>query len=501
MNITVQAKQAVEQANTDVLVIGCYEESSVNGTCFTELDGALEGQLSTLLKEEAQLAKAKAVTVIPTFNKLGVKRVVLVGLGKKEKATLESLKKAVGKAVKEIEKLNVTAASFCFDSFAQDTYTSYELAHAVSEAIVLASYSFDDYKTNQPRKASLTDIHVLLCSEGLEDVEEGVVTGQAYAAGTNLARDLVNTPGNLMTPTILAQQAVKIAENYGMEYEILERADMEKLGMGALLAVAQGSEEPPKMIVVKYQGKETWDDVLAFVGKGLTFDTGGISLKPAANMHEMKMDMGGSAAVLGALEAIGRTKPECNILAVIPSTENMPGGKALKPGDVITSLSGKTIEVRNTDAEGRLILADGITYAKQLGANYIVDLATLTGAIIIALGNTTTGAVTNHEDFMIDVLEASQEAGELMWRLPNFDEYKELVKSSDVADLNNAPGRPAGSITAGLFLGEFAEDTPWVHLDIAGTAWTGKGSELGRQGGTGVMVRTLAVLAEKHAEK
>lgn len=501
MSLSIQAKQSLEQSSSDILLIGCYEEQQPAGSCFTQLDTALEGQLSLLLKDEPELAKAKTVTVIPGFNKLSVKKVVLVGLGKKEKATTESLKKAVGKAIKEIGKQKAATVSVCFESFALDTYSQYEVGHALAEASVLASYSFDDYKTNKSKKEALQEVQVIVCSGSLEEVQEGLVTGQAFGQGTCLARDLVNTPGNLMTPTLLAQQAVKIAEQYDMEYSILDRDEMEKLGMGALLAVAQGSEEPPKMIVLKYQGRETWDDVLAFVGKGLTFDTGGISLKPAANMHEMKMDMGGSAAVLGAMDVIGQLKPECNILAVIPSSENMPGGKALKPGDVITSLSGKTIEVRNTDAEGRLILADGITYAKQLGANYIVDLATLTGAIIIALGNTTTGAVTNNEDFMIDVLEASQEAGELMWRLPNFDEYKELVKSSDVADLNNAPGRPAGSITAGLFLGEFAEDTPWVHLDIAGTAWAGKGSELERQGGTGVMVRTLAVLAEKHAEK
>ncbi|WP_369345659.1 leucyl aminopeptidase [Caldalkalibacillus mannanilyticus] len=312
-----------------------------------------------------------------------------------------------------------------------------------------------------------------------------------------LARDLVNVPANLLTPTKLAEKALEIAEAHQLECHILDREEMEKLGMGALLAVAQGSEEPPKMIVLKYQGLDKWENVLSFVGKGITFDTGGISLKTPANMDEMKGDMGGSATVLGVMEVVGRLKPKCNVLAVIPSTENMPSGKALKPGDVITSMSGKTIEVKNTDAEGRLILADGVTYAKQLGANYIVDVATLTGAVLIALGDCTTGAVTNHEDFMIEVLESAEEASEWVWRLPNYPAYKEMVKSSAVADLNNAPGRLAGSITAGLFIGEFAEETPWVHLDIAGTAWSGKENDLCRKGGTGAMVRTLSTLVER----
>ncbi|GAA0355863.1 leucyl aminopeptidase [Bacillus horti] len=501
MNINVYQKQSTDGKQAELLFIGYYENSEPKGECFKELDAHLEGQLSSLLKEDAGIGKKKTVTVVPLFNKAPHKKVVFVGLGKVEKATIKGLNQAIGAAVKQADKLGLATAAVCLESFTHDTYTSNEVAHALTESIVLASHTFENYKTDKKDTKGLEEVSILVCSEDVEEVEAGVQTGLAFAKGTCLARDLVNTPGNLMTPTKLAEQAVNIAETYGMEYSILEREEMEKLGMGALLAVAQGSAQPPKMIVLKYQGKETWDDVLAFVGKGLTFDTGGISLKPAASMHEMKMDMGGSAAVLGAMEVIGQLKPECNILAVIPSSENMPGSKALKPGDVITSLSGKTIEVRNTDAEGRLILADGITYAKQLGANYIVDLATLTGAIIIALGHTTTGAVTNDEDFMIDVLESSHEAGELVWRLPNFDEYLELVKSSDVADLNNAPGRPAGSITAGLFLGEFAEDTPWVHLDIAGTAWTGKSSELSQQGGTGVMVRTLSVLADRHAEK
>lgn len=460
----------------------------------------LTDSLEQFLQDESISRKRKETHLIPTFQKVGAKYVLFVGLGDKREVKLPEIKEVIARVTKEAKKKQLQTITYCFDSFRTEAYTDQELAHALAEATVLADYQFDHYKTDKKENAVLEQVTVKLCQADAGDVQAGLQTGQIYGEGTCLARDLVNTPGNKLTPTLLAARAQEIGERHGMEVSILSREEMEERGMGALLAVAQGSAEPPKMIVLKYRGKDEWDDVLALVGKGLTFDSGGISLKPAANMYEMKMDMGGSAAVLGAMEIIGRLKPKTNVLAVIPSTENMPGGKALKPGDVITSLSGKTIEVRNTDAEGRLILADGITYAKQLGANRIVDVATLTGAIIVALGDITTGAVTNDEDFMIDVLEASEDTGEWIWRLPNYKPYKEKVKSSDVADLNNAPGRDAGSITAGLFLGEFAEETPWVHLDIAGTAWSAKANDLTPQGGTGIIARTLATLALNRAE-
>jgi leucyl aminopeptidase len=272
---------------------------------------------------------------------------------------------------------------------------------------------------------------------------------------------------------------------------------MEKLGMGALLAVNQGSSQPPKMIVLKYQGKEEWKDVIGLVGKGITFDTGGYSIKTKAGIVGMKSDMGGAAAVLGAMEIIGELKPEQNVVAVIPSTDNMISGTAFKPDDVITSMSGKTIEVLNTDAEGRLVLADAMTYAKHHGADYLVDIATLTGGVITALGLHTSGALTNNEEFFEQVLEASYESGEPIWRLPLFERDIERVRGSKIADLNNSPGAEGHAIMGGAFVGEFAEGTPWVHLDIAGTATTSKEYDLGPAGATGVMARTLALLVER----
>ncbi len=299
-------------------------------------------------------------------------------------------------------------------------------------------------------------------------------------------------PSNLLTTTELMNEAKQLAKRHSFDLEVLNREEMAELGMGALLAVNKGSAEPPYMIVLKYKGRNDWNDVIGLVGKGITFDTGGYSLKPKDGIVGMKVDMAGAAAVLGAMDVIGFMRPKQNVVAVIPVTNNMISGEAFKPDDVITSLSGKTIEVLNTDAEGRLVLADAITYAKQHGANYIIDVATLTGGVIIALGLDKTGSLTNDESLFEQVLEASAETDEFIWRLPYTKEDQKRVRSSKVADLNNSPGREGHAIMGGAFIGEFVEDTPWVHLDIAGTATKKSTDALGPKGATGVMVRTLA---------
>ncbi|OIJ20935.1 leucyl aminopeptidase [Anaerobacillus alkalidiazotrophicus] len=477
------------------IVVGVFADDKKPEGIVKEIDKKLDGYIVELQAEKQILADLKKVTKIHTLGKLETKTIYFVGLGKKQELTFEKLREALAALTKSLNKDKCTEVAVAFDTLLRDKKEGSVFARAISESIGLASYQTPHYKENKSDGTELEKV-VVFTQLDKDIIEENLATGYALSNGTNLARTLVNAPANYMTPTHLACAAKEIADRYGMEYSVLEKDEMEKMGMGALLAVAKGSDQPPKMIVIKYRGREKWENVLSFVGKGLTFDSGGVSIKPSLNMHEMKMDMGGAAAVLGAMETIGMLKPEVNVLAVIPSTENMVNGSALKPGDVVTSLSGKTIEVRNTDAEGRLILADGVTYAKQLGADYIVDVATLTGAVIVALAGITTGAVTNDEELMEDVFLAAKEAGEYLWRLPNFDPYKEMLKTSDVADLNNAPGREAGSITAGLFIGEFAGNTPWVHLDIAGTAWARKDTEFGPKGGTGSMVRTLSTLAK-----
>lgn len=494
-------KQQPYSSQEECLLVGLYDRTEKFSGELETLDEMFSGELTELVKQGDISAKALAVSVLHSLGKAPAKRIVFVGLGRPKEITLEKLKQSFGVASKQIANLNIDSFAVALDTFLSDNFTVEEVAQSFSEAYILATYEFPGYKqkTNE-RDRSLERIHVFT-NEIEENVLEALQVGQAYGEGTNSARTLVNTPGNLLKASDLARYAKKLADEYGFEAEILEKEEIEKLGMGALLAVNQGSEEPPYMIVLKYQGKDEWEDVIGLVGKGITFDTGGYSIKPKTGIVGMKVDMGGAAAVLGAMEIIGKLRPKQNVVAVIPATDNMISGKAFKPDDVITSLSGKTIEVLNTDAEGRLVLADAVTYAKQHGANYIVDVATLTGGVIVALGVDKTGALTNNEELFEKVLWASHQAGEFIWRLPLTEKDKERVRNSKIADLNNSPGREGHAIMGGAFVGEFAEDTPWVHLDIAGTATTNSAHELGPAGATGVMTRTLALLVEHFDEE
>lgn len=463
-----------------------------------EADAIFGGQLQELVKSGDIDTKKKTVSKIHTFGKIGAKRLYFLGLGHEKELTFELLRESFGKLLKSTKHEKWSEAAILLDTFATDKVGTLDAAYALGEAMALATYEFVSYrqKSNEPDR-KLENVTVYSQAEEQEDVEAALRIGYVFGSATNSARTLVNIPGNMLTASVMADYALKLADKYGFESEILEKEDMEKLGMGAFLAVNQGSLEPPKMIVLKYQGKEEWKDVIGLVGKGITFDTGGYSIKPKDGIVGMKTDMGGAAAVLGAMEIIGELMPEQNIVAVIPSTDNMISGNAFKPDDVITSMNGKTIEVLNTDAEGRLVLADAVTYAKHHGADYLVDVATLTGGVVIALGTDITGALTNNEGWFEQVLEASNEAGEPIWRLPLFEKDIERVRGSKIADLNNSPGREGHAIMGGAFVGEFAEGTPWVHLDIAGTATTEKEHDLGPAGATGVMARTLALLVER----
>ena len=483
--------------NHNCLVIGLFNKPSGLKDVVGEADGLFDGQLTELVKSGEISSKKKAVSKVHTFGKTGAKKLYFVGLGHEREFDFEILRDAFGRLFKTSKTEKWTEAAVLLDTFTSEAVELTDAAHALSEAFAMATYEFEGYKqkSNEPEKR-IENLTVYSADEEGE-LEAALAVGYAYGKGTNSARTLVNTPGNLLTATDMAEYARKLGEKYEFEVEILEKEEMEKLGMGALLAVNQGSAEPPKMIVLKYQGKEEWTDVIGLVGKGVTFDTGGYSIKPKDGIVGMKTDMGGAAAVLGAMEVIGELKPEQNVVAVIPATDNMISGTAFKPDDVITSMSGKTIEVLNTDAEGRLVLADAMTYAKHHGANYLVDIATLTGGVIVALGTSTTGALTNNEALFEQVLEASYEAGEPIWRLPLFENDIERVRSSKIADLNNSPGREGHAIMGGAFVGEFAEGTPWVHLDIAGTATSSKEYDLGPSGATGAMVRTLALMVER----
>ena len=483
----------------ECLIIGVFDQPARLEGAGEEADLKLDGQLKELLKAGDISGKHKKTAVIHSLGRLGAKRLLFIGLGKKQELTFEKLREAFGAAFKTVKGARVSSASVALDTFTaegEDTGWA-DAAHALGEASQLAVYEFAGYKQKRNEKEVHIESVTVYTAHDISEVKAAAEVGYIYGKAVNSARNLVNLPGNMLTASDLADYAAELGSRYGFETEILEKEDMVKLGMGAMLAVNQGSAEAPKMIVLKYQGKEEWKDVIGLVGKGITFDTGGYSLKTKTGIVGMKTDMGGAAAVLGAMEIIGELKPDQNVVAVIPSTDNMISGQAFKPDDVITSMSGKTIEVLNTDAEGRLVLADAVTYAKQHGADYLVDVATLTGGVITALGMDMTGAMTNDEEWFINVLEASYEAGEPIWRLPITEKDKKRVRNSRIADLNNSPGGAGHAIMGGAFIGEFAESTPWVHLDIAGTSTQASASDLGTAGATGVMTRTLAALVER----
>ncbi|MFA9556843.1 leucyl aminopeptidase [Evansella sp. AB-rgal1] len=484
---------------TEALLFGVYTEED---RPFQTLDEAFSGELQELVEAGDLPLGSGQVTKLHTFGKVVPKRIYFVGLGKQEEVTKDSLRKAFGNVFKQLSKDKVEKAALALESLAGLPVSNALVFEAIGEAQALAPFVLNTYHTDKPKNSvELAELTIIGENQDVkEDIVQALHIGFALGEGANVARRLVNTPGNIMTATALASFAQGIAEKHSFDIEILEKEEMEALGMGALLAVNRGSVEPPRLIVMRYQGKETWENPVALVGKGITFDTGGYSLKGKDGIVGMKMDMGGAASTIGAMDAIGTIKPKANVMAVIPATDNMISGNAFKPDDVITSMSGKTIEIRNTDAEGRLVLADAITYAKRKGAAKIIDIATLTGGVIVALGNEVTGVMTNNDEWFSSVQEAADDTGELIWQLPYFEHYQKQVRTSHIADLNNSPGRAGHAIMAGAFVGAFAEDTPWVHLDIAGTAMASADHDLGPKGPTGVMARTLTKVVMNQAE-
>jgi leucyl aminopeptidase len=392
--------------------------------------------------------------------------------------------------VRHLKSKSVVNIAILLDS----PFSGPEHVEAAVEGAVLGDYEPDRYKTDKKGKKPVEQFTVAVAKKGLD---AALAHGRATAEAQNLTRELVNEPANRLTPTSLAEAARQMAVAQGLECEVLDRDRMKQLGMGSLLGVAMGSAEPPALIVLRYKPAKDASNGkshLGLVGKGVTFDTGGISIKPADGMEKMKYDMAGGAAMIGTMRALAQLKPPIPVTAVIPAVENMPGSRAQRPGDIVTALSGKTIEVINTDAEGRLILADALTYARRLGCTHLVDAATLTGSVVVALGYINVGLFSSDDPLAERVLKASRAAGEKMWRMPVDEEYKEQLKS-EFADMANVGGRPGGAITAALFLREFAEQTPWVHLDIAGTAWLEDSKPYMSKGPTGVGVRTFVNLA------
>ncbi len=490
----------ITETNLDVVVIGVPEHPE-NKTNWNVINDAFNGKLTDWVKTGDVKTSLNTVTKIPAMGDSTFKRAVFIGLGAPKKLTDEGLLEAFSKLGKELKSMKAESVSIWVDSFTTEELEADDAAFASLQGLVLGSYQFADYKTSSNEKDFEFDTIELVSTADEDELKAAMEVGLVHADAVNSARTLVNTPPNILTAVKMAEHGELLAEKYGFEVEILGKSEMEELGMGAILAVNKGSVEEPRLIVLKYAGgNEDWTDVVGLVGKGITYDTGGYSLKPREGMVGMKGDMGGAAAVFGAMQIIGELRPAKNVIAVIASTDNMVSGDAFKPDDVITSLSGKTIEVLNTDAEGRLVLADAVTYAKQSGADYLIDIATLTGGVIVALGKDKTGALTNNEAFFEEFMEASVETGEFVWRLPLTESDKKRLRKSEVADLNNSPGRDGHMIFGGGFVGEFAGDTPWIHLDIAGTSEADAPHALGPKGATGAMTRTLATFIERLAE-
>ncbi len=435
--------------------------------------------------------KAYECTVIHRPAGLAARKLLVVGAGKKEKFNLAQLRRLAGAAVRHVRARSIHDLAWVLGPGAVNP----EGVQAVVEGAITADYDADRYRTerNGERRIDRFELATGVSRAG-EAARAALERGRIIAEAQNFTRDLVNEPSNNMTPSLLAQRAQEMAAHFGLGCQVFGAQEIRDLKMGAFWAVAQGTEEPPRLVVVRYAHPDAAHaPLVGLVGKGITFDTGGISIKPSENMHEMKTDMAGGAVMLGVMQAVAQLKPRARVAALVPATENMPSGKAYKPGDVITSMSGKTIEILNTDAEGRLVLADALTYAKQIGCTVLIDAATLSGAIQIALGQTTTGVFGWNQDWVNRLLASAAAAGEKMWQMPVDQDYRDLYKSS-IADLANTGGRYGGAITAAMFVGEFAGDTPWVHLDIAGTRWANEESPYLAKGPTGTGVRTLVHL-------
>ena len=425
-------------------------------------------------------------------------RVLLVGLGKPDEIDRTAIRRAAAIAGKKARSLGVPRAAFYLPPEARGKVPPAEVGQSIAEGLAQGAWQYNEMKKPNEDKKPPLERFDLLAHDGPADLIRGHKTGEAIGAGQTFARGLQVLPGNVATPTYIANVARDLAQRHGFGVTILDKAAIIKEKMGALLSVAQGSAEEPRFIALEYKGADTAPIVL--IGKGVTFDTGGISIKPAQNMEDMKYDMSGAAAVLGTFETLGRLKPKVHVVGLIPSTENMPSGTAVKPGDVITSHLGKTIEVINTDAEGRLILCDALSYARRYNPAAVVDIATLTGAIVVALGHSAAGVMGTDEKLVEEVRQAGERAGERVWELPLWDDYRDLMKS-DIADLKNSGGRPAGSISAGWFLREFVDGFPWAHLDIAGTAYTERDEATRVKGPTGIGVRLFTELVLARSQK
>lgn len=493
MNITVETGD-FHQKETDAVLIPVLEDD-LHNELLLAADAALDGSIQAFLNLGDFKGKLKTTSVLYTNGAITAPRIVLVGLGIYNELNAEKVRQIAGHTAKHLRDMGLKSITIPIPPETQDDWTQ-----AAVEASLLSLYEFKQHKTQSDKDGednkSLDSMTFLVGSDVEKSIIEPIVErGQAIANGTILARDLSNQPANHLTPTQMAEKAEEVAEAVGLNCTVFDKPTLIEKGFRTLLAVAQGSAEDPRFIILDYTPEGEGHDTVALVGKGITFDTGGISLKPGKGMDEMKHDMSGAAAVLGAMQVIGQLKPDVRVIGIIATTENMPGSTAIKPGDVVTSYGGKTIEIMNTDAEGRLILADALGWTAQYEPNGVIDLATLTGAVITCLGHIAAGAMGTDDVLMEKVKKAAEKTHERVWELPLWDDYDEGVKSK-VADVQNIGDGTAGTLAGAAFLKKFAEGYPWVHLDIAGTAWGMKGSSYIPEGASGYGVRLLVQLVE-----
>ena len=491
MNITISSSKMLAQ-KADAVIVFSYEDEALLKATKKQLAELIPAS-SVVIQSDDFKGSLKSTIVLYTGVKT-MPKVIVAGLGKKSNATIESLRKAASAASKRAAAYQ--AQHIAIECIATDGASADDCSLALMEGAMLSNYAFDKYITANKGKKKINKITMFSESKVLVNASKSVLN-QAHAIyeGVNLARNLANAPNNEMYPEMLAKAAQNAAKGTGIKVTILDKKKIQSLKMGGLLAVNQGSVRPPVFIIMEYKGGKATDKPIVFVGKGVTFDTGGISIKPAAGMSEMKGDMHGAASAIGAITAIAKAKLPVNVVTLVPATENMPSGTAFVPGDIVTFMNGKTAEIDNTDAEGRLILADALTYADKYKPKAVIDLATLTGACVVALGSITTGLMGNNDGLKDRIKKSSAYTNEYVCELPLYEEYEDLIKS-DVADVKNSGGRMAGTITAALFLKKFIGDYPWAHLDIAGTGLAPSERDYWPKGGTGIGVRLLMDVAK-----
>jgi leucyl aminopeptidase len=483
------------EAGADALAVTVYKGEKASD--LAEFDRLTGGQIAAALKNEefkGDTGETALFRLTPS-GRAKADKLLLVGGGDRSEFRACDVAAASGTAVRTLRKANARSIAFA-PRFQGDAV---EAAQHAAQGAVTSQFELDKYKTKEKNDKSVRKLIVFIEGAQTSAIRKGMARGEAIGESMNFTRDLANEPPNILTPTEMAARAQKMAKEVGLKCEILDEARMERLGMGSLLSVSKGSEEPAKMIVLRYtpeRASRKNGDLLALVGKGITFDTGGISLKPGEGMDAMKYDMSGGATVLGTMRAVALLKPSVPVLGVVAAVENMPDGKASRPSDIVTAMNGKTIEILNTDAEGRLILADAVAYAEKQGATRIVDMATLTGAVIVALGDQNTGIMGNDQGFVEEIVRLGKECGENFWQLPVSKEYSKQIRS-DIADIKNiGPRGKAGTIMGAVFIQEFVDKAKWAHLDIAGTAWADAVRPHQAKGPTGVAIRTLLNLVE-----